>query len=180
MQAHFGSEAGRNFYRQARGQASAIVETGRARKSISKETTFSKDVEDPRKLHDVLRDLAAQVARTARREQLAGTVVTLKVRYRGFDTFTRQYTLSHATHDERLMLETAWSLFNNGTLPNKPVRLIGVGISGWGDATGSQADLFSQSGHGETDRKILETIDRLTDKYGKPVLQVGIGRRKIR
>ena len=182
LQQHLGDKAGASFYRQARGIASAEINTDRQRKSISKETTFHTDVEDHDKLHDVLRELASQVARTARREKLAGRVITLKVRYHGFDTFTRQHSLELKTHDERLMLDTAWKLFNNGTLPDKAVRLIGVGISGWGDDkadVAEQVDLFAAVetiDTGSTNPKILDAIDKLSDKYGKPLLQVGMGK----
>jgi len=179
MQAHFGTRSGQNFYNQARGIGSVQISTDRQRKSISKETTFSNDVEDKHKLHDVLRDLSAQVARTARREELSGKVVTLKVRYRGFETFTRQHSLGEFTHDERLMLDTAWMLLNSGSLPNKPVRLIGIGISGWDNESAQQSgqtDLFAVADKTATDPKILEAIDQLTDKYGKPLLKVGVNK----
>jgi DNA polymerase-4 len=161
-----GASAAESFQRQANGIASHHITTERQRKSISKETTFSTDITDTDKLHDVLRNLAAQVARTTRREKLAGRVITLKIRYQGFETYTRQSSLNQATTDERVMLDTAWSLFCKGDLPVKPVRLIGVGISSWGEEEQDQADLFGSSGPEETNQKILETIDKLTDKYG--------------
>lgn len=180
LEAHLGKRATESFLKQAQGQASSNIVTERQRKSISKETTFSEDVTDTEELHDVLRDLASQVARTARKEQLAGRVVNLKVRYEGFETHTRQSSLDHPTHDERTMLNTAWKLFNKSALPKKPVRLIGIGISGWADkaANQEQADLFSESVTNKTDEKILDAIDKLTDKYGKPLLKVGLGKQK--
>ena len=173
-----GAKAAAGFLRQAQGIGSTEIVTARQRKSISKETTFSQDVTDPERLHDVLRNLAMQVARTARRESLAGRVVTLKIRYQGFETFTRRTTLDHATNDEREMLETAWQLYNNGSLPDKPVRLIGVGISSWDDAIAPQQqdDLFAEQPQARTDKKILAAIDELQDKYGKPVLKIGVSK----
>ena len=76
------------------------------------------------------------------------------------------------------MLETAWSLFNHGDLPDKPVRLIGVGLSGWAKQGASQADLFEAPEQRAHDKIILETIDTVTEKFGKPILQVGISRQK--
>jgi DNA polymerase-4 len=178
LESHVGKKAAANFIRQAHGIASSKITVDRQRKSISKETTFSQDVADKERLHDVLRDLARQVARTARHEQLAGRVITLKVRYAGFETFTRRTSLDQATDDERLILETASILFINGTLPDKPVRLIGVGISGWAAAEREQVDLFAKTDSSRTDQRILETIDKLTDKYGKPILQIGVSRQK--
>ena len=174
LEAQLANTAAAGFLRQAQGIASSKISTARQRKSISKERTFSQDVTDTARLQDTLRELATQVARTARREQLAGTVITLKVRYAGFETFTRQATLDHPTHDERALLATGWRLFTGGTLPTGAVRLIGIGISGW-QAT-AQADLFAADGATVTNPKILEAIDKLSDKYGKPVLQVGVGK----
>ena len=95
----------------ALGIASDQVVPGQRRKSISKETTFETDIRDHAMLHDALRRLATDVARTARREGLSGSVVTLKIRFEGFETCTRQYTRTIPTHDERDMLKTAWRLF---------------------------------------------------------------------
>jgi DNA polymerase-4 len=178
LKQHLGERAAESFQRQARGIASSEIVPDRGRKSISKETTFGADVSDHDILHDNLRQLAAGVARTARREALAGTVVTLKIRFENFDTFTRQKTVPEPVNDERIMLETAWSLFNHGDLPDKPVRLIGVGLSEWAKQGASQADLFEAPEQRAHDKIILETIDTVTEKFGKPILQVGMARRK--
>ena len=76
------------------------------------------------------------------------------------------------------MLTTAWSLLTHGNLPAKPVRLIGVGISNWADQETSQGDLFQAPQKRALDRKIVETIDSVTEKFGKPILQVGMSRKK--
>jgi len=181
LQEYLGDSAAEKFQRQAQGIASDEIIPQRQRKSISKENTFGKDVTDQRRLHDTLRELAAGVARTARREGLAGTVVTLKIRFTGFETHTRQKTLPAPTHDERVMLSTAWSLYKEGHLPSKPVRLIGVGISGWSAEIATQADLFEQPEQhiqNHKDQKILDAIDTVTEKFGKPILQVGLSRKK--
>ena len=168
-----GKQAAASFHAQARGIASADVISGRHRKSISKETTFAEDILDRDVLHDVLRTLASEVASTARREDLAGSVVALKIRFAGFETYTRQHTLSAPTHDERTILREAWRLFHHGNLPNKPVRLIGVGISHWVQAQSTQSDLFSPTQQHDRDERLLETIDRAAARFGKGVLQLG-------
>jgi DNA polymerase-4 len=82
---HLGKKAAASFHQQAFGIASDRVVPDRGRKSISKETTFEADVRDHGLLRDVLRGLAAEVASSARREGLSGSVITLKIRYEGFD-----------------------------------------------------------------------------------------------
>jgi DNA polymerase-4 len=176
LKEQLGEKTAESFHRQAHGIASSSIITGRQRKSISKETTFSTDVSDQQRLHDTLRELSISVARTARRESLAGAVVTLKIRYTGFETFTRQTTLPESTNDERVLLANAWPLFTKGDLPDKPVRLIGIGLSVWIEQQTTQTDLFEKPGRRAADRKILEAIDTVTEKFGKSILQVGMSR----
>ena len=177
LEEHLGKRAAASFHRQAFGIASDQVLPGQRRKSISKETTFEADIRDHTVLHDVLRGLAADVARTARRENLSGSVVTLKIRFEGFETCTRQHKRTTPTHDERDMLKTAWRLFLDGKLPNKPVRLIGIGISGWEEHQSAQADLFDQPEQQQDNKRLLKTIDAVTEKFGKHLLQVGAPRK---
>ncbi|MCP4967999.1 MAG: DNA polymerase IV [bacterium] len=175
LEEHLGSRAAVSFHNQALGIASAEVVYGRGRKSISKETTFEADVREHDILQDTLHKLAAEVAARARREQLSGAVVTLKIRFTGFETHTRQRKLPAPTHDERVILREAWALFNQGNLPRKPVRLIGVGISDWQqtETEPMQADLFDQPQKREIDDRLLETIDKVAGRFGKGMLQLG-------
>jgi len=178
LKSHIGARAAASFLRQAQGIGSNEIVTDRQRKSISKETTFSSDVTDPQKLHDTLLRLAAQVAHTTRQLKLRGKVVTLKIRYTGFDTYTRQRTLTDATHDERVLLKTAWALYNQGDLPHSPVRLIGLGINGWDSEAVQQADLFAEPANSEANEKILAAIESTNEKFGKPLLQVGLAKKE--
>lgn len=175
LEQHLGSKAAAGFRRQSLGIASDRILQGQRRKSISKETTFEKDVRDHSILHDILRGLAADVARTARREGLSGYVVTLKIRFAGFETCTRQFKHTTPTCDERDMLKIAWQLFLNGKLPDKPVRLIGMGVSSWEEEKKpAQTDLFNQPERRKDKQRILNTIDAVAEKFGKHLLQVGV------
>ena len=177
LEQHLGKKAAASFHRQAQGIASDQVVPGRTRKSISKETTFETDVRDHAVLHDVLLRLAADVAGTARRERLSGSVVTLKIRFAGFETYTRQQKRPLPTQDEREILKTAWRLFLDSQLPDKPVRLIGVGISHWATHQPAQADLFDPPEQRAENQRLLKTIDAVTEKFGKNMLQVGASRK---
>ena len=178
LEQHLGKRAAASFHNQSLGMASDRVVPHRGRKSISKETTFEKDVTEASVLNDTLRVLSADVARTARREGLAGAVVTLKIRFAGFETHTRQRKQAAPTDDERGIHRPAWQLFLDSHLPKKPVRLIGVGISGWREEPSVQTDLFRESGAHTPDRRVLETIDAVEDKFGRGLLQVGLSRKR--
>ena len=177
LEQQLGKKAAASFHSQALGIASDQILPGQRRKSISKETTFETDIRDNTRLHDALRGLSADVARTARREGLSGTVVTLKIRFAGFETCTRQHKRTMPTCDEREMLKTAWQLFLDGKLPDKPVRLIGIGLSGWEEHQHAQADLFDQPEQQHDNKRLLQTIDAVTEKFGKHLLQVGVSRK---
>jgi DNA polymerase-4 len=103
--------------------------------------------------------------------------VTLKIRFEGFETHTRQHKRTTPTCDERVILKTAWQLFLGGKLPKKPVRLIGVGISGWEQDQPVQADLFEQPEQQQDNQQLLQTIDAVTEKFGKHLLQLGLSRK---
>lgn len=180
LEEHIGRHAAAKFVAQAHGIGADRIRPDRQRKSISKETTFAADLAEPATLRDVLRRLAADVAATARREDLSGSVVTLKVRYRGFETHTRQRQLAAPTHDERVLLREAWSLFTGGRLPDGPLRLIGIGISGWGTQRVSQADLFRSDCAAQQDERVLQTLDDAADRFGQGALQLGMPSRPTR
>jgi DNA polymerase-4 len=174
LEQHLGRHAAAGFLRQAEGIAPDRVIPDRARKSISKETTFATDCTNPDVVHATLRRLAAEVARTARGEGLAGTVVTLKIRYAGFETHTRQRKRAAATCDEREILETAVQLLHARGLPDKPVRLVGVGISEWSATDTTQPDLFDSPQRRTAGRQVLRTIDAVSEKFGHGKLQLGV------
>ena len=173
LEAQLGSRTAASLHDQALGIASAAVIPGRERKSLSKETTFEEDVTDPVQLRSVLSELAAEVGTSTRKEGLAGSVVTLKIRYSDFETHTRQHKLPAPTCDERVILREAWSLYQQGGLPQKAVRLIGVGISHWDTEESPQPDLFESSQPATRDNELLATVDRITERFGKGLLEIG-------
>jgi hypothetical protein len=48
-----------------------------------------------------------------------------------------------------------------------------VGISTWQQDEPVQADLFEQPQAHEEDDKLLETLDQITDRFGKGIMQIG-------
>lgn len=131
LRRQLGAQAGTHVYSQARGIADDRIYPATERKSISKETTFAQDVTDPAVLSDTLRWAAQEVGFIARYEDRKGAVVTLKIRFRPFETHTRSRTLPLRTASDSEILRTAWSLFELERWAGKPVRLIGLGLSGW-------------------------------------------------
>jgi DNA polymerase IV len=77
------------------------VEPERERKSISSETTFSRDLTDPAEIEQELDALAAEVAASLERKGLVARTVTIKVRCADFTTVTRSHTAQGATRSAK-------------------------------------------------------------------------------
>jgi DNA polymerase-4 len=84
---------GADLARHARGLDDRPIVVEHERKSVSQETTFSRDVSDRALLEQTLTEQAQDVSRILRQQQLAGTTVKLKLRWSDFTTLTRQTTL---------------------------------------------------------------------------------------
>jgi DNA polymerase-4 len=106
--------------------------------------------------------------------------VTLKIRFRPFETHTRSRTLPLRTASDGDLFQAAWSLFEAEPWVGKPVRLIGLGLSGWEGEGGVQGDLFGTGApepHPQ-DQQLDETLDAIRRKFGKGYLQRGLSRRR--
>ncbi|HTD64997.1 MAG TPA: DNA polymerase IV [Candidatus Limnocylindria bacterium] len=100
------------------------------RKSISSENTFLRDTEDRRVLRDCLRDQANDVAQTLQRKRLEAQTVQVKVRYSDFTTLTRQISVEEPISDANEIYRLAAHLLAREKLVSRPLRLLGVGVSG--------------------------------------------------
>lgn len=163
LQRIFGKH-GHDLALRARGIDTRPVETQQERKSISQEITFDRDVADAAKLHATLRSLAEGVSRDLRRKRLMGTTVKLKLRWADFTTPTRQMTLAQPTDDAQQIYAAALHLFERLWLAGRPVRLLGVGVSGLDDLP-RQMSLWDQPD--ERQERLQAVVDRLRARYGK-------------
>jgi len=108
---------------------SEVVERGSPR-SVSRETTFEEDTEDPRVLMATMEGLVHDVHRNLIDEGLRFRTVTVKVRYTGFVTKTRAQSVSHHTDDIRIISSTAFSLLGD-LAGERKIRLLGLRLSGF-------------------------------------------------
>lgn len=162
---------GRDLALRARGIDDRPIETEQERKSISQETTFAQDVADAAKLQTTLRGLAEGVSHDLRRGRLMGTTVKLKLRWSDFTTPTRQLTLAQPTDETQQIYAAALQLFQRLWIPGRPVRLLGVGVSGLGDPP-LQMGLWDKPD--EKQERLQATVDRLRARFGdQAVLRAG-------
>jgi len=163
-------ENGRELTRHAKGQDERGLVTERETKSISQETTFTRDVRDDKSLERTLREMSAEVARNLRGNDLAGRTVKLKLRWPDFTTLTRQVTLSQPTDNGEEISAAVLKLMKTVRKSGQAVRLIGVGVSGL-NAPVRQLSLWEAGS--EKTRRLQEVVDALQEKYGRKAIQKG-------
>ncbi|MBT3044509.1 MAG: DNA polymerase IV [Candidatus Thiodiazotropha sp. (ex Codakia orbicularis)] len=183
LRRHLGDLAGTKIHEQAHGIASDRVHLDSERKSISKETTFNEDITDPEIVRDTLHWAAQEVGYIARQEGRRGSIVTVKIRFQGFETHTRSRTLTTPTSTDKEIFQQAWELYQSEQWVGRPVRLVGLGVSGWAsDAAkaAEQADLFDEitADHAPKQERLYQTMDAVSDKFGRKSVRFGVRRRK--
>ena len=114
----------------AQGRDPRSVQPDRDVKSVSVEETYDTDIADPEVLRRELRRLADRLGSRLRRAGLAGRTVTVKVRTSDFKTVTRSVTRPEPTNNDRDLHHTARELFDDAGRGERPVRLLGIGVSG--------------------------------------------------
>jgi DNA polymerase-4 len=166
LERRFG-QSGVDLARHARGLDDRPVTPEHEAKSISKEVTFARDVADQPTLRRTLLELTDEVAGNLRGSGLAARTVKLKLRWPPFDTITRQTTLPQPTTLEADIFQAAWALFEAAWTRGRPVRLIGVGVSGL-QAPARQLGLFDLSDAAPAGRaaRLAEAVDKIRQKYG--------------
>lgn len=162
--------SGRDLARRALGRDDRPVETERETKSVSHETTFSQDKYVEAELLATLQRLAQGVSRDLQRKGLTGTTVKLKLRWADFSTPTRQLTLPDPTADGEVIFDAVRDLFRRLWQPGRPVRLLGVGMTGLRDKP-LQMSLFDPPD--EREERLLETVQRVRSRFGDAAILRG-------
>lgn len=133
--ARFGS-TGDRLWHLARGQDARRISAHTPMKSISNETTFNEDTSDPDLLDGHLWRMAEKVSDRAKAKDLAGRVVTLKLKRSDHSLLSKRISLRDSTQMADTIYRTARALFDQ-VGEQGPYRLLGCGISDLMDATGA-------------------------------------------
>ncbi|WP_138936051.1 DNA polymerase IV [Roseovarius arcticus] len=171
LHARFGA-MGDRLWHLARGQDHRRVDARTPVKSISNETTFNDDTGDLDILDGHIWRLAEKVSDRAKARQLAGRVVTLKLKRANHSSLTRRQSLRDASQMADTIYRTARTLMD-GAADQAPFRLIGVGLSdlvneGAADLSGDLLD------PGAVQRSGAERArDQIRAKFGDDAIRKG-------
>ena len=154
LRAVLGNRTG-HFRALARGEDEREVSSASEDRSISHEMTFDKDVLDETELMSELQRLSEAVMRRVRAQHLVARTVQVKIRDHRFISVTRSRSLRAATASTQTCYKVAKGLLGSWleNHASTPVRLLGVGVSGF-----EQAELQA----GTLDR----TADAIALRYG--------------
>ena len=127
---HFGRNYGAWLHEAAHGRDTRDVVTESEPKSISRETTFERDLSarrDRDQLSQIFTDLCVQLAGDLQRKGYVGKTIGVKLRYDNFETVTRDHTIEHATQDAQTIRRAAGACLKRVPLERR-IRLLGVRI----------------------------------------------------
>jgi DNA polymerase-4 len=130
LQANFGHSYAAWLWDAARGIDSRPVITRSEPKSISRETTFERDLHprhDRAMLTDIFTRLCVGVADDLKRKGYRGRTIGIKLRYDDFRTVTRDSSLNVATDDPGIIRKTAGECLKRVPLDQR-LRLLGVRV----------------------------------------------------
>jgi DNA polymerase-4 len=160
-----GNASGAHLADLAWGRDNRSVSTHERERSVGAEETFARDVDDPEVILAELLRLSEKVGARMRRAGLAGTTVSIKVRFADFATITRSRKRKVPTDVSREIFHEARALFRALHLDRARIRLVGVRLEGLLEAD----DVESQLMLGAPERgwrEAEEAVDRLAAKYG--------------
>ena len=176
MMKKFG-EAGLRLARLARAEDHRRVNPTSERKSVSAETTFNTDISDAEALKDKLWMLCVKTSDRAKAKDIAGRVVTLKLKTKQFETLTRRRTLAQPIQLADAMFRALEPLLE-AEANGRKFRLLGAGISDLSAPVGDSGDLLDPvaTKRGRAER----ASDQARAKFGKDAVMKGrqIKRRK--
>ncbi len=143
------------------------VKPTRVVKSISSEATLSADTRDRERLESYLLCHAEDVGRQLRRKGLWAKTVTLKLKHADFTQITRQRRLALPARTSEALFKAACELLMQYKT-NKPVRLIGLGVSELSAASGPvQLSLFdTEKDSGTKWDRVDNVVDTIAERFG--------------
>ncbi len=144
----------------------AVVPDGEA-KSVSTETTFSRDIGNRETLRSCLLDLVDHLGQRLRRQGLRARTIDLKLRTSDFRTYNRGQSLSEPTDLTEVIWQTAADLFQT-RVANEwlPLRLLGVGATRLVRDEAVQHDLFGQAWRAKQ-RALEGAMDAIREQFGR-------------
>jgi len=169
---HLGHAHAAHLQRLANGEDDRPVEPGRERKQIGRETTFMTDTDDREFVRRTLLGLTEEVTARLRRRHMAARTVTVKLRLVPFETHTRQKTLDAPVSTTDAIYPVARELLEAADPEDRPIRLIGISVSGLHDQPPErQLALFQDPTRDDNAGRVADVIDEISERFGQDAIK---------
>jgi len=106
-----------------------VKEFHEERKSISAERTFFEDTDDFNSILSKLEDINERIHKSIMKNHITYKTVSLKIRFEGYQTYTRAKTLPFHIQNKQRVIEVILDLLKEFTKNMKKVRLVGIKLS---------------------------------------------------
>lgn len=177
---------GRVMHVRANGGDDAPVEQDDAVKSVSNEMTFATDLTRREDVEAAIATMAAKVGRRLRRKGLRGRTLALRVKFDDLSVRSVQRQLPRPSDDELAYTPLLYAMVDEVWRPGTPLRLIGVGMSGFSEEGVVQESLFNvaEAAPSADDvepvvrderkrRGLIEATDLVKDRFGEAAVRFG-------
>jgi DNA polymerase-4 len=159
--------------RRARGIDARPVQERASARSISNERTFASDIRAREDVLSAIAGLAERVGTRVRRAGLHARTIHLKVRFGDFTTRTAQQTLAGPTDSTDALLACATGLLESIWAPGAGIRLLGIGVSGFGSEP-TQLAIEEVTAAADRRRVVIErAVDELRERFGPDSIRFG-------
>lgn len=169
LEREFG-KMGRSLWEKANAIDDSPVEAYEEQKSMSKETTFTEDTLDLDFIRRKILAMTESLAFELRQKERLTSVVTVKVRYADFNTYSRQLKIPYTSNDKNLIAH-ALKLFEELYQKRQLIRLIGIKFSGLVNGY-YQINLFDDT---EEELKLLREMDQIRKRFGSGAIRRASG-----
>jgi len=159
-----GNVLGKNgiaLWNRANGMDNSPIVPFHERKSISNERTFGKDTGDVKRMREMIRAMAENLAYQLRNGDKLTSCVSVKIRYSDFNTFSKQIKIPYTSADH-ILIPQIERLFDQLYNRRMMVRLVGVNFSDL--VSGNyQINMFDDS---EEKLNLYMAMDYIRNRYG--------------
>ncbi len=164
-------EHGQHLFDLSHGIDPRPIVTEAEAKSVSHEHTFETDTDNRQEIEETFLALSEKVSRRLRKAQLKGKTLSVKIRLKGFKTFTRAFTFKEGTNFTNTIYHKAQELFVGFYKPGMKIRLLGVRLSQFAEPYIKES-LFEDALEIKKEG-VHQAIDEIKDKFGESAIRWG-------
>jgi len=163
LKAKFGDAMGQFMSDMSNGTDNRNIVPYSEPKSMGREITFSKDIDDFATLKSTLLFISQKISTNMYSKGYKGRTLTVKIRYSDFRTITKRMTMKNYTSAIFDIYRSSVCLLREIDFVRKKVRLVGISVGSLKKISAIESELFTEE---RKDEKLTGAIKKISDKFG--------------